>query len=528
VVALAERADPAAEGGRPGRTRIGRDVRAELAIAIGLALLAILPRLPYLWEVPRFTDELQEILWALAISRGEIAPLTAVDSYYGPLWSYLLAAAFRLGADPELAPRALATLLAAATVGLSYLVASDMAGRWAGLVTAALLTTSGGHVVINSHTARSNSITPLLTTAAIWLLFRACRTGNGWLLAACGLLFGLALQTHVSVIALAPGMALGLVVLRPRLAWSRWVPVAAASFLLGYANMILFNLQTGFWSLIHARQLQAGYAGGQSTDPAKYLENLAALVQSLSRLLSGTIEEADHPARFLYLGLALIGLILVARRGNPLPLAVCASCALVLPYFNPRYGPILSGRYLIPMLPFAYLGIAVAVPWLAGRLPLQPRLRTLATTAAALGLVLFPLVRLAGYYEEVLADGRTNRPLFALADAVESGYHVGDLVLLDEALAQEPLTAGGTDLKAMRFLLEARSIPYQVAKLGGAAGEPISAAQPSALVVMEARKRPELRRTLDVTPLSAEIHSASGSGHRYAVYRLAPRATAGG
>jgi 4-amino-4-deoxy-L-arabinose transferase-like glycosyltransferase len=527
VVALAERADPAAEGGRPGRTRIGGNVRVELAIAIGLALLAILPRLPYLWEVPRFTDELQEILWALAISRGEISPLTAVDSYYGPLWSYLLAGAFRLGADPELAPRALATLLAAATVGLSYLVASDMAGRWAGLVTAALLTTSGGHVVINSHTARSNSITPLMTTAAIWLLFRACRAGNGWLLVACGLLFGLALQTHVSVIALAPGMALGLLLLRPRLGLSRWAPLAAASFLLGYGNMILFNLQTGFWSLIHARQLQEGYAGGRSTDPARYLENLAALVQSLSRLLSGTIEEADHPARFLYIGLALIGLILAARRGNPLPLAVCASCALVLPYFNPRYGPILSGRYLIPMLPFAYLGIALAVHWLASWLPLRPRLRTLAMTAAALVLVVFPLVRLAGYYEEVLADGRTNRPLFALADAVQRGYRAGDLVLLDEALAQEPLTAGGTDLKAMRFLLEARSIPYQVAKLGGAAG-PISAAQPSALVVMEAKKRPELRRTLDVTSLSAEIESASGSGHRYAVYRLVPRSSAGG
>jgi hypothetical protein len=168
------------------------------------------------------------------------------------------------------------------------------------------------------------------------------------------------------------------------------------------------------------------------------------------------------------------------------------------------------------------------VQWLASWLPLQPRLRTLATTAAALALILFPLVRLAGYYEEVLADGRTNRPLFALADAVESGHRGGDLVLLDEALAQEPLTAGGTDLKAMRFLLEARSIPYQVAKLGGAAGEPISAAQPSALVVMEAKKRPELRRTLDVTPLSAEIESASGSGHRYAVYRLVPRSSAGG
>ncbi len=44
-------------------------------LLLTLFLVALLLRLPYLWDIPRFTDELQEILWALAIYRGEILPL---------------------------------------------------------------------------------------------------------------------------------------------------------------------------------------------------------------------------------------------------------------------------------------------------------------------------------------------------------------------------------------------------------------------------------------------------------------------
>src|SRR6185436_2477663 len=100
----------------------GRIVRHEATIVVGLLLAALLVRLPYLQQVPRFTDELQEVLWALAIYRGEIRPLTAVDSYYGPVWSYLLALSFNLehlglGVEVSELPRLLATALAVVTVG---------------------------------------------------------------------------------------------------------------------------------------------------------------------------------------------------------------------------------------------------------------------------------------------------------------------------------------------------------------------------------------------------------------------------
>jgi 4-amino-4-deoxy-L-arabinose transferase-like glycosyltransferase len=100
-------------------------------------------------------------------------PLVANDPHYGPAWNYLLAGLMVLfGPSPDL-PRLVALFLGTALVVLTYLFARDLAGRWPAAIAAGLLLTSGGHIVINSHTARSNSITPLLTTAALWLIYRA-------------------------------------------------------------------------------------------------------------------------------------------------------------------------------------------------------------------------------------------------------------------------------------------------------------------------------------------------------------------
>ncbi|MCC7368441.1 MAG: glycosyltransferase family 39 protein [Chloroflexi bacterium] len=503
-----------------------RWTRAELTL-VGLVVLAALAlRLPYLWQVPRFTDELQEILWALAIYRGEILPLTAVDSYYGPLWSYLLAGAFfleRLGADVELMPRLMATLLAVAGVGVTYALAREIASRRVALVAAALMATSGGHIIINSHTARSNSVTPLITTLLVWSLMRAVRDGNGRWLVAAGALFGVALQTHLSVITFVPGLALGLLALRPRLVLSWWTPAGVLAFVAAYANMLIFNLQTGFWSLVHARALQQGYTSGRSTDLSAYLTNVDALVESLSRLVSGTIDEAGNPAAPLYLLIGVVGVVLLARRGAWLPLLFCLSGALVLPYFNPRYGPILSGRYLIPLLPFLYIGVALCTEAVAERLPrLSAAQRMLASRVVAAALVLFPLAPLVLYYREVLGDDRTNEPLYHLNQLLEAEYQPGDLVLVDESLAQEPLTAGGTDLKAIRMLLEADGIPYQVAKLAGANPDRLPLGERRILTVMAAKKVDTIEKHADVVALGPEVESASGSGREYGVYRIEP------
>jgi len=513
-----------------------RTASRESLLLGGILVVALVLRLPYLWDVPRFTDELQEILWSLAIYRGEIMPLTAVDSYYGPLWSYLMAGSFFL--DPtgrylEFLPRVLATLLAVVSVAATYYVGRDMAGVRAGLIAAAFMATAGGHIIINSHTARSNSVTPLISTILVWSVWRATRSardgsrtaGNGAWLALAGFLFAMALQTHLSAIAFAPGLALAVLVLRPRLLLTRWLPLAVVGFLIGYSNMLIWNLQNGFWSFVHARALQQGYTGGRGIDLSSYAANMGALFESLSRLVSGTIDEAGNPAALLYLALGIVGLGLLARRGNPVPALFLLSTALVLPYFNPRYGPILSGRYIVPLMPFLFLGVALAVDALFRRLPAirttrAEDLRPLLAAGALALLVLFPLAPLALYYREGLGDERTKDALFLLRGAVQAAYQDGDLVLVDESLAQEALTAGGTDLKAIRMLLEADHIPYRVAKLTRASFMDDAAEHPRILAVMSTKKEDDMTRGLRVAALTPEVESASRSGRRYAVYAI--------
>lgn len=515
---------------------------ASLAEPLALAAvsgLAVWVRWPYLWEIPRFTDELQEVLWSLAIARGEILPLTAVDSYYGPLWSYLLAGLFLLSGPSAELPRLVASVLGAALVVLTYLFARDVAGRWPAAIAAGLMLTSPGHVVINSHTARSNSITPLLTTAALWLVFRALESDR-WsakarparhpdprLLVPAGFLFGLALQTHLSVVALLPGVVAYALWRGQPLLRSPWPYLAALATTLGYVNMLIYNLTSDFWSLRHARSLQAGYSGGRSTDLEYVLTNLQNLVQSLARLVSGTIDVPDDPSRVVYLLLALTGLALLAGRGGLLFVLAGASLIAILPLFNPRYGPILSGRYLVPLLPLLFMGIGCAVVAAAARLAAlvdgRERLaRSGFAMAAGFGLVTYPLLSLGAYYEAAVHDGRTNEPLHRLVEAIIAARHTDEAVLLDEGLAQEQLGAGGTDLKAFRMLLETRRLPLDVAKVSDLDERQLGTAR-SLLFLMETKKRASLERGLAAARVSPEVESASGSGHRYAVYRITAR-----
>ena len=247
--------------------------------------------------------------------------------------------------------------------------------------------------------------------------------------------------------------------------------------------------------------------------------NLQALLQSLSRLLSGTIDIDNSPSRFLYSVAAGLGLGILAWRRMWLPLLFCGSAILVLPYFNPRYGPILSGRYIVPLLPFGFIGIGVLLEWLAGRLPAKP----IAGAALALIAVCFPLVHLLWYYQEVLADDRTNAPLYSLANSARALYQPGDLVFLDEVLEQEPLTGGGNDLKALRMLLETRGLHYEVTKINQESLSLLRSSGKDAVVIMDVRKRSDIDRRAEILSTGAIEESASGSGRRYGAFRVGAR-----
>src|SRR5215211_7322276 len=66
-------------------------------LVLGLAALGLVLRLPYLWTIPRFTDETREVLRAVELVHGGLSAadrLVNVDAYIGGLYLWLLASVF--------------------------------------------------------------------------------------------------------------------------------------------------------------------------------------------------------------------------------------------------------------------------------------------------------------------------------------------------------------------------------------------------------------------------------------------------
>jgi hypothetical protein len=74
------------------RSSSTRATRVSPLLFLGLLFgLAVLLRLPYLWQIPLITDEYGEVGRALdLLDTGELS-LTANAPYIGPLWIYTLA-----------------------------------------------------------------------------------------------------------------------------------------------------------------------------------------------------------------------------------------------------------------------------------------------------------------------------------------------------------------------------------------------------------------------------------------------------
>src|SRR5438128_1514112 len=115
---------------RPGLVR--RPVWGELLLVAAILALALVVRLPYLWDVPRFTDETAEARIGLRIAGREAFPLTNRDPYIGALWNYLLAAGFLVSGPSLFTPRAIIAVVGALTIVPTYLLGRTLGGGRAG------------------------------------------------------------------------------------------------------------------------------------------------------------------------------------------------------------------------------------------------------------------------------------------------------------------------------------------------------------------------------------------------------------
>jgi 4-amino-4-deoxy-L-arabinose transferase-like glycosyltransferase len=472
--------------------------RTEPLLIVLLVLGALAVRWPYLMRLPHFTDETVEMRWALSIWRGERLPLTASDAYYGPLHAYLVAACLWLFGPHMALPRLLVMLLGTLTVVATYLLGRELAGRGAGLLAAALLATSPQHVVVNSHVAWQNSTTPLYTTLCLWALARALNrasadcgswgSGGCWLVLA-GLLYGLALQTHVGMIVLAPALvAAALGALAARRAWrllrAPWPYASLAAALAGYSPVIVHNLTHRLAGVVRV-QTRRNYAYEMHPSWASYRHNLGNLLLELLRMLSNPMRLPERPLHYFtspYLlvaaGLCLLGLALLARRGRPLPLLALASAAAVMPYFNRAYGVegdryLLTGRYVAYLLPPLVVAAAAGALALAGAalraVPRRWRAPAGAVPAVLTGLlVLYPLQPLARYYTHEAANDPANATFLETVRLLDAARGPRTPIWLDGYLGKIDLNDGAEAHDILDYLLILNRTPHRTVEDPGA------------------------------------------------------------
>lgn len=507
-----------------------------------LLLLAAAVRLRMLMAVPPFTDESDEVLRGLAIARSHLLPLVNDDAYIGALFNYLIAALFLITGPSPVTPRLVALAAGLATIALTERLGREVAGRWAGLLAAALLTTAGLHIVINSRVAWSHSITPLFTTAALLALLVALRRCSGPLLILAGLLCGLAVQTHPSAVALLPAVGLAYLLHPQGRAWLRcpWPYLATLAAIAACANLLLYNLVLNPGQALREADWY-DYAYQPKRSVGEFLAALPQYAVDLVRAhgsVYGTRTTLTvyltNPA-FLVTAALLAGGLLLAlwRRQWLLPLTYL-SASVLLPLFGRQFGflPGDVARYLSFLLPAGFVLMATLIITLAATAARaaarlapagwqQPACLSIVALATAAGLALawFPLSGTLAF-----ENAFPRRHEIALTEAVAgaaSAARTGP-IYIDESLNRRLLFGGGHLQLSFIYLLELRDIPYRSLRVPptNAPAELAGLLTPGTVVILSEEHAQSLA-PLRLEPLFVVTGEMRNASRGYGAYRVA-------
>lgn len=426
------------------RARVGLELAA-LAI---LFLLALALRVPHLQTIPPLTDEFKEVGWALDMYETGKIPLVAFDSYDGPLFTYLLAFLFSLlGTSIEL-PRVVVLVLGALTVVTVYFFGKVLArGDWrVGALAAVLLAVNAHHILFNSHVAWSNDTTPLFATLTLLTYIYATRYARARWLIAAGALYGLALQTHPTALALAPGLTLDFFARRETRAWLRTpLPyLALCAALLAYSPVLIFNLQNEFDTVQTASG--ATYALETAPSLSSIWNNAPRQWIALSQVSVGVFDDAARNVVGIVFGaFTLASMIWMARRGEAFPLIAGASAFLFFVVFN-RFTAIPdSARYFQIFLPIVFVSWSQAGVWIWERAQTRgARWRWaagIALTFVFFALAGVSLISLNRHYTDAMASGRNNAAMLEMITRTRAPQ--GAPLLIEWELAKLRTGRGG-------------------------------------------------------------------------------------
>lgn len=438
----------------------------DLGFAALLFGVALAVRWPHLMSVPAFSDEGLEVGWALDIARGVHLPLTAYDPYDGPLFPYLIAAAFRLFGTGMIVPRAVIAVLSALTVPATFWLGTVVAGRWAGAIAAIGVIACPALVLFSSHYAWSNSLTPIFATLTLACVYTGATQENRTALTAGGLLAALTLQTHP--IAGVAVVAVGLWLLRAR-RWHPWITGRelrrpAIAFVVGYSPMLVANL---IHPLVGLRVgLTRTYAAAPTLRPGEFAARVVDLVRTLVDAVAGGLAFEQFPAQPVAVAAVVVvlggALIVDWRRGDRFLTYVLSVSALTIPLVVKLFVP----RYLLFLVPALFVVIAVAiVRFVSSRAALA------VVVVLALATQVYAAARTERYVEGASARGLTNDAYFRLRAAIEDRHACGERLFVEDVgrPLRDPAWVG---LYAVDYVLTLTGCQHQlltVDRISGAA-----------------------------------------------------------
>jgi 4-amino-4-deoxy-L-arabinose transferase-like glycosyltransferase len=459
-------------------------VKLDLLIAGALTLGGALARIPYLALIPTFQDEMMQTVYALNIWPGKFLPLVGNDPYTGPMFSYLLAICLRaLGATP-VAPRIIAMVLGAVTVGLTYLLARTLGLRWPwALLAGLLLAVNPHHIVIASRMAGATYVLPVFSTAFLLALALAVKRESGPWLVVAGAALGLAMQANPVTALVLPGVIVwflaqptgGLGFRKSSIGLRTcWPYLAASAFVLAYAPVIIYNVQNSLVSVVVVESQQT-YVFQPASSLLAYANNLWRLTLQLCSQVGGVLEGEESFRDFCGLPLvlsawAISGLIYTLRPQQPLglPALAVSSQVLIMPWLSEHYGltgPTRFTNQLTPLMVVAMSALAAgAWTFVHARVRCaEVRQGTawsvralLAIYALWMALGLWPLVPLFRYYEHRVAEGDTNAYYYAFYDEFIQQWR-DDKIYVSDALGR---------FNPTEYFLTLGRVPYTLVSLG--------------------------------------------------------------
>ncbi len=449
-----------------------------------LFLLALAIRLPYFHLVPRFEDEGLEVIRALEVARGTNVPLIGYDIYYGPLFTLIVAAFFRVVDVDLLTARAVAVVCGALTVPATYLLGCVVGGKRVALVAALLALTSPILVVVGSHFGWSNSLVPFLATTMLTAVYLGVTQRRWTWLALGGFLAGLTMQAHPLSVVLIAALVAWYFVYCPPAEWFKRPEVyaAAVSFAVGYAPM-LWILAGRLDQVIASAQKQS-YVFGPVESGGQYFERVLAAFGMLGITIAGVGErlwaafpEAPQTRQAVLLLVVLVagcGLVLSASRR---PLASSSTVrsrsflavVLLLPVLLlPLFTRSLQSRYLMMLVPVACvcIGLACARVWEGAA-----SARRLAAVGIVIAILTANLVAIVRVERRALQEGESNAAWLSLRDAVDQHSLCQDGVFIEDtdALGLPPgdsRTWTYFNTQAVRFVLTLENCVQTVAPVG--------------------------------------------------------------